>query len=299
MSVPLALAAPRAVAPLGPVAPDTVEAGLHRASFRVARPCDGELTVAGFPAVAGEGEDLARALPLASAAVLGASGPVTPGAKGAIGRASSLARPRDCIIGARVARPHLLQRGHVAVLPVARREDLDVAVALVHPEAAPRAEGPVTPLGELAVRVRRARGLRAGLVLVSHARDGPAALVGVHLDAPAPHGEGAATGGRAALPLLPLAPLAVDTLLAAVVRVARRRLALCQGFAGCAPVLRQRLDGPVPALQAAPATGCACGPVGPQAPLAVGEGAHAVLADAWEDLVQGPFAALAVPCVRV
>mmetsp|Transcript_87734 Transcript_87734/g.272576 ORF Transcript_87734/g.272576 Transcript_87734/m.272576 type:complete len:525 (+) Transcript_87734:765-2339(+) len=105
-------------------------------------------------------------------------------------------------------------------------------------------------------------------------------------------------GCCAAFPVLPLAPLAVDAVLAAGVRVARRRLALHQRLASRATVRGRRSHCAAPAHEASSAGRGTHGPVVPLAPLAVRVGAHAVLADARQRLLQSPLAPLAELCLR-
>mmetsp|Transcript_129935 Transcript_129935/g.315607 ORF Transcript_129935/g.315607 Transcript_129935/m.315607 type:complete len:970 (-) Transcript_129935:305-3214(-) len=298
VAVPLAVAA-RAVAPLGPVSPGAVEALLLHACVRVARGHGGQLRVAGPPPVARQREDPAPALPLASPAALGAAGPVAPEAQGAVGRAGEPAGVGGGLAGARAAGGHLLQRGHVALLAAAVREDLDVAVALVHSKACARAEGPLTPLGELAISVGNAGLHCACLVLVPDASCWPPACIGPKLHAPAPHSVSAATRSGAALPFLPLAPLAVDAILATLVCVAGRGLALRQSLAFGASVLWQRLDRTHPVSHTSATARGTRRPVVPQAPRAVCVGAHAVLAQARQGLLQRSLAAVAVQLLGV
>mmetsp|Transcript_97469 Transcript_97469/g.303589 ORF Transcript_97469/g.303589 Transcript_97469/m.303589 type:complete len:903 (-) Transcript_97469:103-2811(-) len=298
VAVPLANAA-RALAPLGPVGPGAVLAALLHAGVRVARGRDGELGIARLAAVGRQVEDLSFAIPLASVAGLGAHGPVGPEAEAAVRRAGELASARRGLGRAWVAGARLLQRYHVAVLPVAAWEDLDEAVTLMHAEARPGAEGPFAPVGELAVSVRGAGRLLAGLVLVPQTRRRPATRIRLALHGPAPHRIGAAASRGASTPILPLAPEAVDALLPAGMSVARGGLALRQGIARRAPVLRESLDHAVPVHQATPATRRAGGPVIPLAPLAVGVRAHAALAEAGPGLLHRTLAALAVQRLRV
>mmetsp|Transcript_98477 Transcript_98477/g.287187 ORF Transcript_98477/g.287187 Transcript_98477/m.287187 type:complete len:392 (-) Transcript_98477:1193-2368(-) len=135
-----------AIAPLGPHTPLAVRAQLQLAFLRVAWAHRSELPIARLAAIVRQGQDLAPPLPLASTARLGAWRPVRPLAELAVDRAWELALPDGFLTDPRAARRHLLQRSHVAMCPVARREDLDVAIALVRAVACGRADGPLAPL---------------------------------------------------------------------------------------------------------------------------------------------------------
>jgi len=291
VAVPLALAA-RTVAPVGPLTPNTVLAVLNLARLGVARLQNSQPGVASLAATPRQSEDFASALPLASAAGARARAPIAPLAESAVRRAWGPATLYRLLSVAWVAGGSLLERCIVAGLAIASGKNLDVAVALVRPVACARAERPLTPVRHHAVRILHALGQPlAMLVFVLDAICRPPTLVRVLLDAPAAYMETTIATGCAALPIVPIAPLAVDALLATWLSVAGHCLALRQRLAGRASVPRQRLQCSHPTCDASSATGGARRPIVPLAPCAVRLRAHSLLPQARQSLVQCTIAA--------
>mmetsp|Transcript_32490 Transcript_32490/g.85180 ORF Transcript_32490/g.85180 Transcript_32490/m.85180 type:complete len:353 (-) Transcript_32490:893-1951(-) len=259
-----------AVAPVGPLAPGAILAGLRLAGLRVAGARRQQAVRARPAPVGGLGLDGPLALLLTAAARQRAIGPLRPVAQLAVLRRAAPALGRRLLANPGVAGLHGLEGRVGAGLPVPRGELRDAPVPLAGAGAGARAWRPAAPLRQLAVPVLLAgREVVADEELLSQSVQELPAVVRLDVDGAAsrlvPPG-----AGRAALrPLHPVPPQAVHAALVAGLRVARGDLDLVQGLARLAALLGLHLHVACSALGASSARGRALSPLLPLAPRAV------------------------------